>query len=121
LLDDGRIRIREAQKTYGSYRSRSRSGSTTLLVTMRRLFQAVLIEALKMLTEAVRVLAQVVKILVATTVLIDSNGKSSIVEERILRFVFIPSIVEERILRFVFVPSIVEEQILRFVFVPSIV
>ncbi len=50
-----------------------------------------------------------------------SNGKSSIVEERILRFVFDPSIVEERILRFVCVPSIVEEQILRFVFVPSIV
>jgi hypothetical protein len=45
-----------------------------------------------------------------------SNGKSSIVEERILRFVFVPSIVEERILRFVFVPSIVEEQILCFVF-----
>jgi hypothetical protein len=40
-----------------------------------------------------------------------SNGKSSIVEERILRVVFVPSIVEERILRFVFVPSIVEEQI----------
>ncbi len=39
-----------------------------------------------------------------------SNGKSSIVEERILRFVFVPSIVEERILRFVFVPSIVEDQ-----------
>jgi hypothetical protein len=34
-----------------------------------------------------------------------SNGKSSIVEERILRFVFVPSIVEERILRFVFVDS----------------
>ncbi len=50
-----------------------------------------------------------------------SNGKSSIVEERILRFVFVPSKVEERILRFVFVPSIVEEQILRFVFVTSIV
>ncbi len=50
-----------------------------------------------------------------------SNGKSSIVEERILRFVFVPSIVEEQILRFVFVPSIVEEQILRFVFIPSIV
>ncbi len=51
----------------------------------------------------------------------SSNVKSSIVEERILRFVFVPSIVEERILRFVFVPSIVEEQILWFVFVPSIV
>ncbi len=50
-----------------------------------------------------------------------SNVKSSIVEERILRFVFVPLIVEERILRFVFVPSIVEEQILRFIFVPSIV
>jgi hypothetical protein len=53
--------------------------------------------------------------------IITNNGKSSIVEERILRFVFVPSIVEERILRFVFVPSIVEEQILWFVFVPSIV
>jgi hypothetical protein len=63
-----------------------------------------------------------------------SNVKSSIVEERILRFVFVPSIVEEQILHFVFVsfleeqilwfvfvPSIVEEQILCFVFVPSIV
>jgi hypothetical protein len=53
-------------------------------------------------------------------VLLTSNGKSSIVEEQILRFVFISSIVEERILRFVYAPSIVEEQILRFVFVPSI-
>jgi hypothetical protein len=53
--------------------------------------------------------------------LLSSNGKSSIVEERILRFVFVPSIVEEWILRFAFVPSIVEEQILHFVFVPSIV
>jgi predicted Abi (CAAX) family protease len=44
-----------------------------------------------------------------------------IVEEQILRFIFVPSIVEERILRFVFVPSIVEEQILRFVFIPTIV
>jgi hypothetical protein len=71
LLDDARIRIqtqiREAQKTYGSV-----SGSTTLLVTMKRLFQAVLVEALKMLTEAVRVLAQVVKILVAARVLRES-------------------------------------------------
>ncbi len=50
-----------------------------------------------------------------------SNGKSSIVDEWILRLIFVPSIVEEQILRFVFVPSIVEEQILRFVFVPSIV
>jgi hypothetical protein len=48
-----------------------------------------------------------------------SNGKSSIVEEQILRFVFVPSIVEEQILRFVFVPSIVKEQILWFVFLPS--
>ncbi len=31
---------------------------------------------------------------------VSSNGKSSIVEERILRFVFVPSIVEERTLRF---------------------
>jgi hypothetical protein len=54
-------------------------------------------------------------------VVLTSNGKSAIVEERILRFVFVPSIVEEQILRFVFVPSIVEEQILWFVFVPSIV
>jgi hypothetical protein len=45
----------------------------------------------------------------------------SIVEEQILRFIFIPSIVEEQILRFIFVPSIVEEQILCFVFIPSIV
>ncbi len=44
-----------------------------------------------------------------------SNGKSSIVKERILPFVF------EYILPFVFVPLIVEEQILRLVFVPSIV
>ncbi len=49
----------------------------------------------------------------------DSNGKSLIVEERILRFVFVPSIDGEQILHFVFVPSIVEEQILRLVFVPS--
>jgi hypothetical protein len=33
-----------------------------------------------------------------------SNGKSSIVEERILRIVFVPLIVEEQVLRFVFVP-----------------
>jgi len=51
----------------------------------------------------------------------SSNVKSSIVEERILRFVFVPSIVEERKLRFFFVPLIVDEQKLRFVFVPSIV
>jgi hypothetical protein len=50
-----------------------------------------------------------------------SNSRSSIVEERILRFVFVPLKVEEQILRFVFVPSMVEEQILRFVFTPLIV
>jgi hypothetical protein len=54
-------------------------------------------------------------------VFLTSNGKSLIVEERILLFVFVLSIVEERKLRFVFAPSIVGEQILRFVFVPSIV
>ncbi len=31
---------------------------------------------------------------------VSSNGKSSIVEEQILRFVFVPLIVEERTLRF---------------------
>ncbi len=41
--------------------------------------------------------------------IIGSNVKSSIVEERLLRFIFVPSIVEEQILRFVFVPLIVEE------------
>ncbi|MFN9901642.1 MAG: hypothetical protein ACK55Z_23240, partial [bacterium] len=50
-----------------------------------------------------------------------SNVKSSIVEERILWFVFVPSIVEEQINSFFFVPSMVEEQILWFVLVPSIV
>jgi hypothetical protein len=38
-----------------------------------------------------------------------SNVKSSIVEERILCFVFVPSIVEEQILWFVSVPSIVKD------------
>jgi hypothetical protein len=50
-----------------------------------------------------------------------SNVKSSIIEERILCFAFVPSIVEEQILRFFFVPSIVGEQILHFVFLPSLV
>ncbi len=58
---------------------------------------------------------------IAQSDLLSSNVKSSIVEERKLHFVFIPSTVEEQILCFVFVPSIVGEQILCFVFVPSIV
>jgi hypothetical protein len=50
-----------------------------------------------------------------------SNGKSSIVEERILLFFLVPSIVGEQIHLFFFVPSIVGEQIHSIFFVSSIV
>ncbi len=54
-------------------------------------------------------------------VYLNSNVKSSIVEERIRSILFVPSIVEGQILWFVFVPSIVWEQIKSFFYVPLIV
>ncbi len=46
-------------------------------------------------------------LLLIKSLVVSSNVKSSIVEERILTIFFVPLIVEDQILWFVFVPSIV--------------